>query len=143
MVALALGEWGDGRAVEPLARVLVGDPEELVRLYALAALRQLGGPTALEALARAAEEGPEGVRTAAVAAIEDLATGGRRDDSEPPEMDSRTRGAIRTRGNPARGTGRTELLDRVADTLERVRGDAAAGEYLRRRAADVLGYLRG
>jgi epoxyqueuosine reductase len=53
--AVALGNSGDARAVDPLARALVADARPLVRGHAAWALGRLGGEAALAALERAAE----------------------------------------------------------------------------------------
>ena len=53
--AVALGNWGDGRAVPALARAL-GDAEPLVREHAAWALGRIGGSAAQEALNEARSE---------------------------------------------------------------------------------------
>ena len=49
-VALALGEWGGEEAGEALAELLRVEQDERVCLFAITALRTLGGPAALEGL---------------------------------------------------------------------------------------------
>jgi epoxyqueuosine reductase len=52
-VAVALGNSGDRRAIPVLIQALESDPEPLVRSHAAWALRRIGGPEALAALAAA------------------------------------------------------------------------------------------
>jgi len=54
-VAVALGNLGDPRSVEPLARALEQDPEPLVRGHAAWALGRIGGDAARRALTGARE----------------------------------------------------------------------------------------
>jgi hypothetical protein len=144
-VAVALGEWGDEAAAAALCQVLRADGNEEVQLACVAALQTVGGPAAAEGLRGAAERGTEAVRLAALAAIEELATGGRAEDTEgpelPPEGEARAGGQVRTRGAVRTRAG-GDLTGRIAATLEGVRADATGPEYLRRRAEEVLGYLR-
>jgi epoxyqueuosine reductase len=68
--AVALGNSGDSRAVEPLARVLAEDKSPLVRSHAAWALSRLGGPTARAALSHAADHDEDaGVRDEARQAL--------------------------------------------------------------------------
>jgi HEAT repeat protein len=157
LVALALGEWGGAQAARRLADLAGSDEDEDVRLHALAALRLIGGPVAVEALREAVESGSDTLRDAALAGIEELATGGRRDETEwadgavaapleeadaaatsrPPVVSGavRTHGAVRTRGASA-GRG-------LVETLEGVRRDSSTPEYFRHRAEEVLRHLEG
>jgi epoxyqueuosine reductase len=59
--AVALGNSGDPRAIDPLIRALVGDSRALVRSHAAWALGRLGGPDARAALAKssASDADPE------------------------------------------------------------------------------------
>jgi hypothetical protein len=149
-VAVALGEWGGPKAAEALARMLETETDDRVRLHAVTGLRLIGGPAATEALRRLVETGGEGIRVAALSAIEELITGGRRDDTEAPDPPStvwrsaeqpggpaiRTRGATRVQG-PA-----PPADDQLADTLQRVRADTATSTHVRHHAAEVLRYLQ-
>src|SRR5205823_5060618 len=75
-VALALGEWGGQEAAAAVARRLESETDEEATHYYIVALRLLGGPTATDALRRTAAQGNEATRDAALADIEELATGG-------------------------------------------------------------------
>jgi hypothetical protein len=147
--------------------MLGSDSSEDVRLYCITALRTIGGPVAAEALRRAAADGSEAVREAAIGAIEELVTGGRVDDTESLPLsrtgavsadrseDSeaatvgpirvrgavRTRGAIRTRGGCS-GKAGPRMLEDITQTLEQIRTEEGASEYLRYRAGEVLDYLK-
>jgi len=57
-VAVALGNSGDRRAIEPLARALIHEQEPLIRGHAAWALGQLGATSALQQ-ARATETDPD------------------------------------------------------------------------------------
>lgn len=167
-VALALGEWGGESAASALGRMLDSDTSEEVRLYCITALRTIGGTIAAEALRRAAAAGSEAVRDAAIGAIEELATGGRVDDTEslstrqatppstgrtegtestPPGGPVRVRGAVRTRGGVRTSGARSRktspsVLAEITNTLERIRTEKTASEYLRCRAGEMLTYLK-
>ena len=149
-VALALGEWGGEEESRALSQILSADPDEDMQLYCITALRTVGGPTAAEALRQAALKGTEAVRGAAISALEDLVTGGRIDCTEGPDIPLqpeastvRVSGAVRTRGAiQTRGGAETYLVSNVADTLQQVRNDKAASDYLRLRAEEVLRYFR-
>jgi epoxyqueuosine reductase len=67
--AVALGNSGDSRAVEPLARALRGDPSPLVRAHAAWALGRLGGPEARTALESALHDTDAEVRDEAARAL--------------------------------------------------------------------------
>lgn len=67
--ALALSRIGDRRAVEPLGRVVLADPERRVRLRAAEGLRSLGGPAAIESLRAAVSDGDGLVREEAAKAL--------------------------------------------------------------------------
>ena len=152
-VALALGEWGGEGAAAALHQMLRADMEEEVQLYCITVLCSIGGPIAVEGLRQAAERGTEAVRNAAIGGIEELATGGQAEYTEAPAMPqppmlsaARARGALRARGG-ARTRGRVgqvrreDVVSSVAATLERIRADHTASEYLRQRADEVLVYL--
>jgi HEAT repeat protein len=149
-VASVLGEWGGQDAAVALRRLLQSDPDEDVRLYCITALRTIGGPAAIEGLRYAMENGTDAIREAAILGIEELATGGRVEDTEGPIASGpiqaratiRTRGAVRARGKAQKESGRS-IIDGVVSALEHARDDDAAPEYLRLRADEVLGYLRG
>ena len=64
--------------------MLKSNTDDKVQLHFITALRTIGGPTAVEGLCLAAKMGSEEGRDAAIAAIEELATGGRIEDTEPP-----------------------------------------------------------
>lgn len=71
--AVALGNGGDARAVEPLTRALDSHSSPLVRGHAAWALGRLGGAAAGAALTRAAScDSDSGVRAEAVLALESL-----------------------------------------------------------------------
>src|SRR5262249_42174974 len=140
--ALALGEWGDERAAAALGRLLQTDPDEEVQLYCVGALGTIGGPTAVEALRKAIEQGTDPVRDEALEAIEDLATGGRKEDTEAPDRQGvspgpeatmadshRVRGAVRTRGRPRKASA-SKIVGTIAATLQHIRSDDTASEYL-------------
>jgi HEAT repeat protein len=149
-VVLALGEWGGAEAATAISRLLQDDPDEEVKLSCITALRTLGGPAAVEALCLAIEQGTEAVRQSALEAIEELATGGRAEDDESPVPASpapalpwRTRGSLRTRGAvrslPGTKPPQTgDPLGAVHDTLQRLRTEDTASDYLRLRASAVL-----
>lgn len=78
---IALGNSGDPRAVEPVARVLAGDPRPVLRATAAWALGRLGGETARRALEEAwLREDDEGVRREIAAALRRVAG----QDPRPP-----------------------------------------------------------
>jgi len=73
-VAVALGNAGDSKAILPLADVLKGEDEPLVRRHAAWALGQLGGSEARKALKAAlGEESDADVRAEIEAALGDIA----------------------------------------------------------------------
>ena len=135
-----------------------------MRLYAIHALRTIGGPDAVEALRRVVETGDATECDAALSAIEELATGGSLQDTEPPALaaglsvgelpsppastGARATGAVRTRGavKKTRGAappgGSPAIEDPLAVTLQRVRADERTSAYLRVRAGDVLRLFR-
>jgi hypothetical protein len=165
-VALALGEWGGAEAARSLAELLRVEQDERVCLFGIAALRTLGGPAALEGLNTALRQGSEAARDAAMEAIEELATGGRKDDSERPpigEFESeesspaaaghasrpgapRTRGSlgaqpgkpVRTRsfGGPASDPG-----EKILAALRSIRSNPDEPIHLRDRADELVAYL--
>lgn len=144
-VASALGEWGDEKAAKALCKILDSEPDEDVRLSCITALRTIGGPTATDALRQAVENGTEPVRNAALGAIEELATGGRVEDAEAPMRMSANlsskrpaTGTVRARAGITRPAAKRNVIDRLAATLEHVRADNTASEYLRHKATDVL-----
>jgi hypothetical protein len=149
-VALALSEWGGEETAAAIRRILESDPNESVQLYCITALRTIGGPTSAEGLRKAAVNGTEAVRDAAISAVEDLATGGRVDCTEGPDRTQQskssaghTRGDIRTRGAAhTRGTGQADLVNHIADTLQTISNEQGASDYLRLRAEEVLRYFR-
>jgi hypothetical protein len=142
-----LGEWGDETAAAALCRLLRAEKDEEVRLYCITALRLIGGLTAAEGLREAVESGTEAVRNAALTAVEELATGGRRDDTEgpdvpaaPPVTADTSKGILRMKGAPrVRGE---QILGRIADTLRRIRRDDKVSAFLRRKADEVLSHLQ-
>jgi len=67
--AAALGAIGDARAVEPLVQLVLHEPVAAVRQEASDALRQIGGPTACQALASALDAEEEAVRQMAAAVL--------------------------------------------------------------------------
>lgn len=152
-VALALAEWGGEAAAAALCEMLQSDTDEEAKLYYITALRIIGGPVAAEGLRLAVEQGTEAVREAAIAAIEELATGGAVEYTEGPAVPQRPipsvspmRGAVRTRGGiKTQGGGRRargeDVVSSIADTLQRIRADDTAPEFLRQRADEVLAYL--
>lgn len=162
-VARALGEWGGAEAAMALAALLRSEDDPDVRLYAVHALRTIGGPQAVEALRQSAEAGGEAECDAALSAIEELATGGSLQDTEPPptnqqrasglsSQDSQTpqrvRGAVRTRGavrmsGTSAATGDPAGEDPLTATLQRVRAREGTSAYLRIRAGEVLRRLKG
>src|SRR5262249_22328691 len=131
--AFALGEWGDERAAEILGTVAAGpqrDAAEGVRRAAVAALRTIGGPTAVTALCRAAEGDPsEAVRYTAVFALGDLALRDRPaavaspGEPTPTRGPIRTRGAVRTRGAASPMVGAPATGRSVLETLQRIRSN--------------------
>jgi hypothetical protein len=154
-VALALGEWGGEEASTALSTLLESEVDEDVQLYCITALRLLGGPTAAEGLRQAVERGPEPVRDAALGAIAELVTGGSADDTEGPPLPLRPtvlspetkgpvqeRGTVRTRGG-GQGPRGTYHIDRLRETLHRIRTDESASASVRHKAQDLLAYLQG
>jgi HEAT repeat protein len=146
-VATALGEWGGEEAARAISDVLRSLPDEELQLYCVGALRTIGGPAAVEGLRDAILTGTDAVQDAAISAIAELAVGGAKEDTEdplavevPPHEEQtygrvRTRGAVRTQRVPE------PVVRDVVDALDRVRQDAAASDYVRLRARQVLGYL--
>jgi HEAT repeat protein len=165
-VALALGEWGGAEAARSLAELLRVEQNERVCQFGIAAPRTLGGPAALEGLNTALLQGSEAVRGAAMEAIEELATGGRIDDSErppigafqpdarPPAADEhisrpgapRTRGSLGAQsGKPTRTRGLAEPAsapgEKVLAALRSIRSNSDEPDYLRERADELVAYL--
>jgi HEAT repeat protein len=100
-VALALGEWGDGVALEVLERLARNDPEWRVREAVAEALATIGGAKAVELLTsmvktdphpRPAERALKGLGDLALATWPDQLR------RKEPFAAVRTRGAIRMRG---------------------------------------------
>ncbi len=149
-VALALGEWGGEETAAALRRVLESDSDEQVQLYCITALRTIGGRTSSEGLRYAVASGTEAVRDAAISAIEDLATGGRVDCTEGPDLTQQSKssslriiGDVRTRGAAQRRRGtQTDLVNDISDTLQKIRDEEGSSDYLRLRAEEVLKYFR-
>jgi hypothetical protein len=154
-VALALGEWGGPESAPALSDLLATETDDLVRLHCITALRTIGGPAALEGLHAALSSSSNPVRDAALGAIEELATGGRVEDSERPSHEPasqapaaspvRTRGGVRVRGGIGTA-GKTPGAaavpgGKIVATLMTMRSNPAEPEYLRSRARELLELL--
>jgi hypothetical protein len=153
-IALALGEWGGPDAAAALRRLLQSEKDREVRLHYITALRTVGGPDALEGLREVIESDTDDVvRNAVISAIEELATGGRTQDTEAT---LRPRPHIAATDRPKRvprvsDLGPTlggappmvagDVIRDTVDTLRRVRNDSATSKLLRFRADEVLAHL--
>jgi hypothetical protein len=85
-VALALGEWGGEVAAAALTALIGQERDERVWMFCITALRMLGGPAALDGLHTLLLQGSDSIRKLALEAIEELATGGRKIDTERPDL---------------------------------------------------------
>src|SRR5581483_8041629 len=132
-------EWGGEEAALALREMLGAETDEEVQLSCITALKTIGGPTAAEGLRGAAARGSDAVRHAAVSGIEELATGGRVEDTELPAAPS-SRGAERERGTVEPGPG-DKVREALAETLRRVSTEETASPSLRQRAARVQRFL--
>lgn len=149
-LAVALGEWGGEESATALAELLRAETNEAVQLYCINGLASIGGSVALRGLQHAIQHGTAAVQDAAISAIEELATGGRLDDTDNSSFTApaaertrgavRVRGAVRTRGAVTRGR-EPNAVKGVRVALEDVRRDRRASKYLRHRAAEVMGYI--
>jgi hypothetical protein len=137
-VAFAVGEWGDGAAVEVLS-CMAKDPEARVRLAAVGALSKIGGPSAVQVLMEVARgDADELVWGRAVDGLRDLHAREQEEELRTVEP-QRTQGTIRARGDPLRTQGAV-----------RTRGDsppAPSGQELKElleqlRKQDRSGYVR-
>jgi hypothetical protein len=138
-VAFAVGEWGDGAAVEILSRMAKEDPKADVRLAAVGALSKIGGPLAVQVLMEVARgDADELVWGRAVDGLRDLHAREQEEELRTVEP-QRTQGTIRARGDPLRTQGAV-----------RTRGDsppAPSGQELKElleqlRKQDRSGYVR-
>ena len=128
-IAIALGEWGGEGAARALAGILHDDENTQVRFYCVSALRTIGGQIALNALCETAESASPEVRDAAIAAVRDLATGGRIDDTDS-DMRMRMPSPVRVRGaSPGAG---------AVQSLERIRADKSLPLHVRLNAGETL-----
>lgn len=151
-VAQALGEWGGTEAAAALASLLRLEEDPDVRMYAVHALRTIGGPNAVEALRGIAETGDEAESGMALDGIEELLTGGSLQDTEPAAAPADTgsirrgadvplRGAVKTR-RATRSVGSSSVEDLLAATLRQVQASRRASMYSRIRATEVLQSLK-
>lgn len=147
-VALALGEWGGEEVATPLVNTLMSDHDEQVKLYCITALRTVGGPTVAAALAEVAVNSSDRIRSAALEALEELATaGGRVEESERPPAPAKAKVmrsfAVLAKPGTGRRARRRDAVHKVVTALERLRSDGSAPRLLRDRADDILEYVRG
>jgi HEAT repeat protein len=148
-IVRALGEWGGSAAASTLARLAESEEDEDVRLYCVTALKTIGGPEAVRALCNIVDRGRETERDTAIAALEELATGGRLEDTQRPldllpSQPGQSREAIRTRGAlPGEQTGgqSVDLFASVSSALRRLVDQKGTSPYLRHRALNALRYF--
>ncbi|NYT01815.1 MAG: HEAT repeat domain-containing protein [Methanosarcinales archaeon] len=130
--AWALGKIGDRRAVEPLSRSMIGDPDEAVREWCAAALDEMGSTSAVPALVQALRtDSHKEVRLRASAALSSL--GASRAFREILEDESPL-----VRGMAVTGLSRLKCLEALEEVACRL-GDQ--DREVRRRAAACLGEM--
>jgi len=146
-VALALGEWGGEDAAVALKRLLEMETDADVQLYCVTALKTIGGPVAVAALGDIAASGEraETIRSAAIRAIEELASGKVREDTERsgPAGSLHSGNRLRVRRNVG-STRRLAHSERPSDIVRALRGvalDGGALDLLKSRAHEALEYL--
>lgn len=155
-LALAVAEWGDETAAVMVRDLLASafggknDLSETTQLYFIATLRTIGGLVAVEALSQCLEKGVSIVKDAAVLALEELATGGRIEDIESPLATRRgaldqTETHTLKRTSAVLGTGAKEvnIHNHMIGALQRVHSEAENPAYTRRRAAELMTFLKG
>ena len=131
---LALGQWGGEECLDvPIGMLQSEKTDPKTRRYCLSAIRTIGGPRAVSAIAEVLKSGDRDMHEAAIKAILDLATGG-----SPSDIESAMAGGV---GETVRA-----LEPHVADELSAVLSELSERESIafnvRYQAVDTLEYLK-
>ncbi len=122
-LAGAIGEWGGAGEARILAALLASEKNEDLAIAWIAALGNIGGFDASEALCRALSDPSERVRLAALQRLEELATSPAAYSKRDPSPEDRI------------------LLQRVAGTVKRISEDSLQSPTVRCRAEELLPYV--
>jgi hypothetical protein len=132
---LVIGQWGGkGCLAKPIRMLQSEKTDSDTRFYCLSAIRTIGGPGAVAAIAQVLKSGEPDLQEAAINAIIDLATGGSKSDIDL---------ATDASSVAAPGTMEPKIAAELSAALSELSERTSAPFNMRYRAVDTLEYLRG